>query len=65
MNLGIVLVVPPEVVTPPPAPAQFPVVRQRVPVALGRVMVLAAVGEVKLTVVLLEPDVPKIKELPT
>jgi len=64
VNLGMVLVVPPAVVTPPPEPAQFPLVRQTVPVASGSVIALAAVGVVNPTVVLLAPLVPNINEVP-
>ncbi len=43
VNLAMRLVVPPAVVTPPPVPAQLPLLRQTVPLSSGRVIVRSAV----------------------
>ena len=50
VNIAIELALPPEVVTPPPDPAQLPVVRQTVPLALGRLIVWLAERVVVLRV---------------
>lgn len=44
VNMAMVFCVPDPVI-PPPAPAQLPMVKQTVPVASGKVMVLAAVAD--------------------